>query len=248
MIIEELASVNLFVAFLAIILAGVLAAEAGARYGQRVAHTRTDGDDDLMSEIVVAPILGLFALLLAFTFGQAIELQETRVAAILGVKQATAQTKAQAALLPEPVRDQFLLLLAQHQVLLHQEIGGQALKIGADDSLLGAMNQLVMTASKNGAPDLVTDHMLTAVETLFGAHHALEQAATSSIPKTVTSLQLLYYVMSFFLTAYIAASKGAYARHRFATIGAVVLFSIPLHLVIHLGRPGLAALFLDPLQ
>lgn len=248
MIIEELARVNLLLAFLAIVLAGVLAAEAGAHFGHRVAHTRTEGDDDLMSEIVVAPILGLFALLLAFTFGQAIELQETRVTAILGVKQATAQTKSQAAMLPQPVRDQFLLLLAQHQALLHQAIGRQALKTDEDDRLLGAMNQLVMLASKNGAPDLVTDHMLTAVETLFVSHHALERAATSRIPKTVTSLQTLYYVMSFFLTAYIAASKGGYARHRFATIGAVVLFSIPLYLVIYLSRPGLAALFLDPLQ
>ena len=98
------------------------------------------------------------------------------------------------------------------------------------------------------ASDLVADHLLTAIENVFTANNTLQQAATSRIPKIVLALQLLYYVLSFFLTGHLAASKNAYARHRFATISAAALFSIPLYLVTNLGRPGLHSLVLDKLQ
>lgn len=247
MLIEKLANANLFLAFLGLVLAGALAAEAGARYVQRVAIRTEKVDDNLLSQIVVAPILGLFALLLAFTFGQAITLQEARVAAVLGAKHASAQVKSQAAMLPEAARDQLLLLVAQHDVQIQRQIGGQSEPPDEWARTLQKMNKLVMATSKPGTSDLAADHLLTAVENIFNADNALQLAAASRIPLTVIALQLLYYILSFFLTGHLAAHKNAYARHRFAIITAAVLFAIPLYLVTNLGRPGLHALALDRL-
>jgi hypothetical protein len=248
MLIETLANSNLLLAFLALILAGAIAAEAGARYVQRVAVTKETVDDDLMSQIVVAPILGLFALLLAFTFGQAIALQEARVAALLGAKQASAQVKSQAAMLPEAARDQLLLAAGQYDAQLQRQIGGQSEIPDELAHTLQAMNKIVLATLKPNTSDVVVDHLLTAIENVLTANNALQQAAASRIPKIVLALQLLYYVLSFFLTGHLAASKNAYARHRFATISAAALFSIPLYLVTNLGRPGLHSLVLDKLQ
>ena len=151
-------------------------------------------------------------------------------------------------MLPEAARDQLLLAAAQYDAQLRRQIDGQGENPDEVFHSLQAMNKVVLATSKPTSSDLVADHLLTAIENVLTANNALQQAAASRIPKIVLALQLLYYVLSFFLTGHLAASKNAYARHRFATISAAALFSIPLYLVTNLGRPGLHSLVLDKLQ
>src|SRR6478752_4984387 len=108
-----LEAVPLGLLFAAVVAGAALAVEGGYRLG-RSRLTPTSEEKEAPVGAMVGSVLGLFAFVLAFTFGLAANRYEARRQAVLDEANAIGTTYLRAGLLPEPVRGASAGLLREY--------------------------------------------------------------------------------------------------------------------------------------
>jgi hypothetical protein len=110
---SPLETVPLGLLFAAVVAGAALAVEGGYRLG-RYRLSRTTEEKEAPVGAMVGSVLGLFAFVLAFTFGLAANRYEARRQAVLDEANAIGTTYLRAGLLPEPVRGVSARLLREY--------------------------------------------------------------------------------------------------------------------------------------
>lgn len=244
MFIVNLVKVSPALALILVVLAGVLAAMAGAKVFQLRAPAKTDGDDGLIIDGVMAPVLGLFALMVAFTFGQALSLESTTYSDIVSAKIAGRDVKAMATVLPDADRARLAGMLDSYTSQLDTAIASNRLD-AASPTLLTAGVEMVRELSTLDAPG--KDAVAEGLSGLLSAVRQLQIDSAQRIPTTVFGLQSLYYIVCFLLLGYKTAEHGIYSESRTFLIILSVLFAAVMFMALNIGRPGLNAMAFDPL-
>jgi hypothetical protein len=232
--------------FVGLVLLGIVAAMLGVwvrgwRGGDR-------DYDDLLTDMVVVPLLGLFALILAFTFSQALSLESDKHAATVSAKQASQRLLEMSVLLPEQPRARFVRLAGDYAATLFgagilennlEEIQGDLFEME-----LGIRQELRALASPTDTEQHF-DFVLESLDAMVDAVMELRVVSARRIPVTVFGVQSLYYIVSFVIIGYTLETRGVYRDSRFLLAGLTFLFVVIMFIAVHLGRPGIHSMLFD---
>lgn len=230
--------------FAAIFAMGLLAMWLGARLFRLRRPGAAKSDDGLIIDGVVAPVLGLFALLVAFTFGQALTLESSTYSGVVSTKLAARSLESALNLLPDEERGRIAPLAAAYFEDLTAAIDRNSLS-GDMDRLLArdaALRKELARLQANGVD--VLDNEVSGLTIAVGE---LFVNSAQRIPRTVFSIQSLYYCVCFLLLGYKTAEHGVYAESRVFIVGLALLFAMVMYMAMHIGRPGLNSMLFDPL-
>ena len=244
MVLNRLILFSPLLTFLLLVLGGALFAELGAVIVRR--RMQRLGEDSEMSDLVVAPVLGLFALVVAFTFGQAISVQSAKDDAVAALQHAAHRVTLAAAALPDDGAASVRADVAQWLQTTDRLSRTEALQDRAEvDRTFLDLQAIAVRAEAAGA-QAAGEQLLATANALSEAHDALASAAAGSVPANVIALQSVYYLVSFFLTGYVVASKQSYGASRIGVVGLALLFSLVMYMVLNLGHPGLGGVVIAP--
>ncbi len=231
-------------AFLLLVVLAVGAVELGAWCYRRRSQRSAPDDEGLLMDGVVGPSLGLFALMVAFTFGQALDLESQTYSDLVQVKLAATHLHDMAELLPEEVRSEMEPIAASYSRTLRTAITSNELDAALPE-LRGAelrLRRLVGSVDGPGA-DVVSarvDDIATAVNQLF-------VDSAQRVPATVFAVQTLYYIACFVMLGYQSSEKQLDKGGRLFLLGLALLFAVVMLMAMNIGRPGLNAMLFDPL-
>ncbi len=110
---EPLDLIPLWLVLPLMLVIGMLAVEGGYRYG-RWRHAHVSDEKDVPVAAMVGSVLGLLAIMLAFTFSLALARFDSRRDAVLEEANAIGTTYLRARLLPEPHRSEIMDLLREY--------------------------------------------------------------------------------------------------------------------------------------
>jgi len=242
--------ISMGLAFIVIVVSGLAMAEVGASVAVRVRERSAGGrnaDSDVIFETVIAPVLGLFALVMAFTLGSALQLNDARGNARDEQREVVRQLQSLQVLVPAHLREGYQTTTDAYAAAADR-YAATASDSDAAHTTVALANLRAFVVAVDGAGAVRgADQLMDTLKALSKADRDLVVAARGRIPVTVLSMQSVYYLVSFFLVGYIMAVRDHYAPYRWGVAGTVLLFAMVLMIVINLGRPGLRGLLLDPL-
>ena len=229
----QLLTLGLFLALLA-------ALAIGFWLGRR-ARANTDDTAKSQSSTIQGAVIGVLALLLAFTLSMAITRYESRRQLVLAEANAIGTTYLRSKLLPEPYP-------AQAAEVLRQYVDNRLefYNAGVDDARLQAANdqavqledQLWTIATAASAQDQRAIPTGLFVETLNDTIdlQAMRLAATrNTVPETVI---LLLFAVAIATAAIVGYNSGlSNQRHLFAALTLLVLITLIVWVLIDLDRP-----------
>ena len=214
-----------------------LASELGGWLHKRARLRATDAIDKEAEGYILSGVLGLLALLVAFTFGMSLSRYDVRRELV--VKEATALTTAylRTSLLEEPGR--LRALMHQYaQVRLEFGLTGGERGRAADRKALAMQPiiwaeavKLVQPARQTPLPQFV----LAPLNEAFDTATARRTALAARLPGNVLLTLVLYLIASAALLGFAVA--GANWRLRVATLALFALFSLALGVIIDLDEP-----------
>lgn len=244
MLIAKLVNTQPMVAFVLLFLLGIVAFIVGSKAYRPGRSGEERPDDGLVIDGVVGPVLGLFALMVAFTFGQALSLEASTYSDIVSAKLAVEQLTAVSPLLPEEPRGKFLGVVQDYSSRLNAAIAGNRLDLeGGVLKAKEVMMQRELLALDTNAKDVV----LAELSGVSSAVRQLRVDSAQRIPSTVFGVQSLYYIVCFLLLGFKVAEHGIYRESRVFLAGLAGLFAVVMFMAINIGRPGLNPMFFDPL-
>ena len=244
MVIVQLLKFSQTLVLILMVASGVAAAMAGAKLFRIRDLQCSDADDSLIIDGVMVPVLGLYALMVAFTFGQALSLESTTYADILSAKIAVRDFKAMSAILPAADEQRLVPLLDSYAGQLETAIATNRLE-AASPALLS--NGVAMLGQVSSLDSSVKDAMNDGLSEVLSAARQLQVDSAQRIPTTVFALQSLYYIVCFLLLGYKTAEHGIYAESRTFLVILATLFAAVMFMAVNIGRPGLNAMLFDPL-
>lgn len=223
----------------------LLAMEIGFRNGRRkqaiVAEAITQANSVLVS------MLGLLALLLAFTFSAALQRYEDRSRTVVAEANAIGTTYLRARLLPGGMQDEVQELLRQYLDVRIQEGRVDATKPALHESLLHQAKlmeaQLWSHAVRAAELDksVVTSGLfIQSLNELIDTSATRDAALNRQVPEVVLFLMLATIVLT---TATLGYASGI-AGHRvtLAAFVLVILIALVVYLIIDLDRPRRGAI------
>jgi len=214
-----------------------LSIEVGFRVaGYRQKHSRDEPPASVGP--VVAPILGLLAFMLAFTFGMAGSRFEARRQVVLTEANAIGTTYLRAGLLPEPMRTEVQGLLRQYVDTRLEGTNQEKLTsaLARSDELLKLLwLQGVAASEKERTP--MTSLFLTSLNQVIEVSATRTMAAIRSrIPGTIW---IALYTVAMIAMGTVGYSSRLTSPKRSLVLSALVLvFSVVLVLIADLDRPG----------
>lgn len=244
MLIATLVKTQPMVSFMLLLLLGVVSFVVGSKAYRRGRSGEERPDDGLVIDGVVAPVLGLFALMVAFTFGQALSLEGATYADIVSAKLAVEQLAAVSVLLPDKSREAFLGLVQDYSSCLNAAIVGNRLDV--EDNVLRA-KEVSMRRELLALETNARDPVIEGLSEVSSAVRKLRVDSAQRIPSTVFGVQSLYYSVCFLLLGFKAAEHGIYLEARMFLASLAALFSVVMFMAMNVGRPGLNPMFFDPL-
>ncbi len=226
---------------LLLFIALIAALEVGYRLGRRA---RPNADDTAKSQsgTIEAAVIGVLALLLAFTLSMSITRYETRQQLALDEGNAIGTTYLRAKMLPAPYPMQAADLLRQY-VANRLEF----YDAGIDDARLQAVNnqaallqnQLWLIATAASAQDnhaLPTSLFVQALNDTIDIQAARLTATQNIVPETVVLLLLAVAIAA---AAIVGHNSGlSNRRHLFAAATLIVLIALIARVLIDLDRPA----------
>ena len=219
------------------LLVGLLAVELGRRIARRWRQRAKDKTEAPAAPIVAAT-LGLFAFLLAFTFGSASSRFEERKQAVLAESNAiqTAYLRAQA--LPEPMASNTRNLLREYvDTRLTGTTQSQlAQAIARSEELQKRLwAEAIAASQKERTP--MTSLFMTALNDVISMHEKRMAAGLyNRIPAAIWIALYLLLVIAMAVIGYYEGMTGT--LRSLAVIGLVIAFSTVLGLIVDLDRPG----------
>jgi len=227
----------------ALLVAMILARELGglARrlLARRSAGAEGKGGDEGQ---ILAAVLGLLALLIAFTFSLALDHHEQRAGLVVTEANALGTAYLRTDLLenPQPLRDSLRAYTRERLVfgLSDGEAQNAAEQRGA------ALRDRIWTeATAAVRPYLTTDlapMVLDPINTAFDAAEARRNALMRRLPTSVLASLGLYVVASAAVLGY--ALARAQEQHRTAGVVMFALVVLAIHLILDLDRPRSGAI------
>lgn len=238
-----LSSLSLTGVILVMFCTMLLAALAG--YGVRQAQGRPARDREEAEHVqegyLVGSMLGLLALLLAFSFSMALQRYEERRHLVVQEANAIGTSYLRAQLLDEPYRSRLSSLLVEYtdnRLKLGNPGGDQKSELSRNDQLLTEIWAAVMAARDSANAHGVTTAILITFNEVIDLDTERKVARQVRVPVPV--LLLLY---GFLATT--AAVLGYVLEERRAWIGAIVLFvllSLYVSIIADLNRPTSGAI------
>jgi ABC-type multidrug transport system fused ATPase/permease subunit len=218
----------------------LLAMEIGFRSGRRkqasVAEAITQANAVLVS------MLGLLALLLAFTFSAALQRYEDRSQTVVAEANAIGTTYLRARLLPEGVRDEVQALLRQYLDVRIQEGRVDATDPDSYESLLHQAKLMeaqlwdhAVRAAELDKSVVTSGLFIQSLNELIDASTTRNAALNRQVPEIVLYLMIATIVLT---TATLGYASGI-AGHR-VTLAAfilLILIALVVYLIIDLDRP-----------
>ena len=222
------------------ILVFLIAAEGGFQLGRR---TRSSIDETARAQIntIQAAVLGLLALLLAFTSSMALSRFEVRKGLVLDESSAISTTYLRVQLLPEPYRRDLRDLL-RHYVAVWLDFYAA----GVDAALLQAARltiaqlhqQLWGLAAAVNAQDpqaMTTGLFLQSLNEVIDLHAKRETALDNHVPESILLLLFLVAVCALGMIGYGFGFSAR--RHVVQTLTIQCLITLILFVIMDLDRP-----------
>jgi ABC-type multidrug transport system fused ATPase/permease subunit len=218
----------------------VLAMEAGFRSGRRKQANATEAITQ--ANAVLASMLGLLALLLAFTFSAALQRYDDRSQTVVAEANAIGTTYLRARLLPGEMRDEVQALLRQYLDVRIQEGRVDATEPAQHESLLKQAKAMearlwshaVRAAELDGRP-VTSGLFIQSLNELIDTSGTRDAALSRHVPEIVLFLMFATIVLT---TATLGYASGI-AGHRvtLAAFVLVMLIALVVYLIIDLDRP-----------
>jgi hypothetical protein len=223
---------TIFAASLAIIL---LASEIGRAVGMR---QKVRGADDVSA--LAAGVLGLLALMIAFTFAMALSRYEARRDAVVHEANSIGTTALRARLLPAPHSTDVLKLLKEYvQIRLELEGSIATAAVGAaitrSNDIQEAIWQRATTIAANDQRMVPAGLFIQSLGEMIDSQGIRLAALRARIPNFVLTA---LYAMAILASALAGYSSGLETRLRPPVYIVGVVISIMIILIQDLDRPG----------
>lgn len=229
-------------ALIALVLLGslLLSWEMGARTSRR-SRVAGAGDADGQGHVLTA-VLGLLALLIAFTFGLALERHEVRRALVVEEANALGTAYLRTDLLSAPERLRSLMrTYAQERLVFGRTAGSeQAASVARAERLQAAIwrEAVASTAPKRGtAVDML---VLAPINEAIDLAAARKAAVDARVPATVLASLWAYALVSAAIMGRVVG--GRERRHRTACSVLFILLTLAALLILDLDRPRAGAI------
>jgi len=225
---------------LGLFLCMLLSMEIGFRSGRRKQAIATEAITQ--ANAVLASMLGLLALLLAFTFSAALQRYDDRSQAVVAEANAIGTTYLRARLLPGGMQDEVQALLRQYLDVRIQEGRVNTADTVKREKLLLQTNLMAAQlwvhaerAAKQDAGPVTSGLFIQSLNELIDAYGTRNATLERHVPEIVLFLMFVTIVMT---TATLGYASGI-AGHRvtLAAFALVVLIALVVYLIIDLDRP-----------
>ncbi len=223
----------------------VIAMEGGFRVGCRKSERHAEAIRQ--ANAVLASMLGLLALLLAFTFSAALQRYEDRSLTVVAEANAIGTTYLRAQLLPAEIRDEVRALLRQYLDTRLQEGSVDSTEPERHESIIRRAKQLEAQLWSQAARAAEIDGRVVAsglyiqsLNELIDTSGTRNAALNRHVPEVVLLLLFATIVLT---TATLGFSSGL-AGHR-VTLAAFVLMTLialVVYLIVDLDRPRRGAI------
>lgn len=221
-----------------LLAAMMLARELGAAAHRRLARTPSSAPGHGTAEgHILTGVLGLLALLIAFTFGLALERYDSRRELVVTEANALSVTYQRTHLLDDPAPLQRLLRAYARERLAYGERWGQAENQAlarADALQLEIWREAVRQARPLSAT-MISSLLLEPLNLAFDTADARKAALEARLPLSVLLALMLYTVVSAAVLGY--ALEGAGGRHRAASFVLFALLTLAIVLIFDLDHP-----------
>lgn len=233
-------SQNSFLIVLGLFIFMLLAMEIGYQSGRRKQASAAEAITQ--ANAVLVSMLGLLALLLAFTFSAALQRYENRSQTVVAESNAIGTTYLRARLLPGEMQDEMQKLLRQYLDVRIQEGRVDATEPGLHKSLQQQAKlmevQLWNGAVKSAELDksvVSSGLFIQALNELIDTSATRDAALNRQVPEVVLFLMFVTIVLT---TATLGYASGV-AGHRvtLAAFALVMLIALVVYLIIDLDRP-----------
>ncbi|MBO0724258.1 MAG: hypothetical protein J2P52_01555 [Blastocatellia bacterium] len=226
----------LWALFAATLIVNLLSVEAGFRVSKWSRRRSGNGQEKVARE-VVGSMLGLEALILAFTFGAAMNHFDTRRQALLDQANTIKISYIQADLLPDPYRAEIRDLLREYvAVRLEGVRSGNIEQMIKRSEELHRRLWLLAIASKDKADSVFASQFIQSLSELISAH--TRQVIAVLEFRIPTTIWIVLYAVTALATASIGYQSGLAVRSRSFTILMLILaLSAVIYLIQDLDRP-----------
>ena len=218
----------------------LLAMEIGVRAGRRSQASATE--PITQANAVLTSMLGLLALLLAFTFSAALQRYEDRSQTVVAEANAIGTTYLRARLLPGEMPDEVQALLRQYLDVRIQEGRVDATEPALHESLLHQAKLMeaqlwshAVRAAELDSRPVTSGLFIQSLNELIDTSATRDAALNRQVPEIVLLLMLSTIVLT---TATLGYASGI-AGHRvtLAAFVLVMLIALIVYLIIDLDRP-----------
>ncbi len=220
----------------------MLSVEVGRWIGKRRRDTFAEADRSQINAIQAA-ILGLFALLLGFTFTMSVQRYDGRTVAVATEANAIGTAYLRSELLNPSDREQARSILRRYTDLRLQA-AGVSLPLQSDlneltaqaAGLQGQLWSLGVSAAEADPNPVTTGLYLQAVNTLIDAQGSRSAALQNHVPEPVLLLLMTVFVTGGGVVGYATGLSGG-RRPLFATLAMTLLIVLVVFVVVDLDRP-----------
>jgi len=224
----------------ALLLGLLLAAEGGFRMGRGV-RERQEQQAGTLVGTTLGGVLGLLALLLAFTYSIAIMRTEQRKQAVVAEANALGTAYLRAACLAEPTRSQLRSLLRDYTDtrILAQDGAHSPSEIRAaiaeSERIQAKLWPTAARGMANRPPTLVDSLMLASLNNVIDMHTTRLAAGRDRLPEIIVLMLFGVGAIALWLTGY--AMGLASHRHVFLTTTLAILCASVTVVILDLDRP-----------
>lgn len=221
---------------LLVFLAMALAREFGA-WGRRLEGRISRKEGVATDEgYILTSVLGLLALLVAFSFGMALNGYEARRELVVTEANALSTAWSRAALLEDPTRLRSLLLQYTQARVTYGEVGEAIREAERESDRLKP--KVWAEAVRQVGPSRQTPlagFVLSPLGDAFDAASTRKAELEARMPVVVLVTLSVYFIAAAAVLGY--ASAHAWARHRVASLVLFGLFTLALGVILDLDRP-----------
>jgi hypothetical protein len=234
---DPLDAVPLWLLFVAVAGFSVLAMEGGYRLG-RWRHAWSQDEQPTPVGAMVGSVVGLFAFLLAFTFGLVAARYEARRQAVLDEANAIGTTYLRTRLLPEPQRGASAALLREY---VNVRVQGAQTRNVQEAVVRSEELQGQLWAEAGRAADVdrgpITGLYVQSLNQMIDMHAVRVQAGIRS--RIPTSIWVGLFALSLLSMASVGYQSGLSATRRSPEMAVLVLaFAGVMFLIADMDRPG----------
>ncbi|MGR8978911.1 MAG: bestrophin-like domain [Gammaproteobacteria bacterium] len=229
-----------FLIVLGLFIFMLLAMEIGFRNGRRKQNSEAEAITQANS--VLVSMLGLLALLLAFTFSAALQRYEDRSRTVVAESNAIGTTYLRARLLPLGMQDEVQKLLRQYLDVRIQEGRVDATEPALHESLLHQAK--LMEAQLWGHAVMAAEldkSVVTSGLFIQSLNDLIDTSATrnAALNRQVPEIVLLLMFVTIVLTTATLGYASGIAGHRvtLAAFALMILIALVVYLIIDLDRP-----------